>query len=35
MGVEVSTQDKVRDLHCINCYKCVDGCPVDNTLEIL
>jgi len=32
MNIQVSAAEELRNLQCINCFKCVARCPVDNTL---
>ncbi len=33
MNIEVSQFEVLRSPNCINCFKCLDVCPVENTLE--
>jgi NAD-dependent dihydropyrimidine dehydrogenase PreA subunit len=33
MNIEVSMHEQVRNGQCINCMKCVQACPVNNTLS--
>ncbi len=33
MNIEISTHSHVRNGQCINCFECINACPVENTLS--